>query len=115
MADASRMSHEPETLATEVVPALTGYNLWAEVYDTDDNPLVRLEERYLGPLVGDVAGLDVVDVGCGTGRHALGWAAAGARVTALDFSEGMLGRARAKPGAGAIKFVQHDLAKPLPF
>jgi len=54
-------------------------------------------------------------VGCGTGRHALRWSAAGARVTALDFSEAMLERARAKPGAQAVRFVQHDLATPLPF
>ena len=61
-----------------------------------------------------MAGLTVADIGCGTGRHALRLAAAGARVTAVDFSEAMLQRARAKPGAEAITFVRHDLAKPFP-
>jgi malonyl-CoA O-methyltransferase len=98
----------------DVVPTQAGYDRWAEVYDTEDNPLVLLEERHIGPLVGDVAGLDVADIGCGTGRHALRLAAAGARVTAVDFSEAMLDRARAKPGAEAVRFVRHDLAKPLP-
>ena len=98
----------------EIVPTRAGYDRWAEIYDEEDNPLVRLEERQIGLLAGEVAGLTVADIGCGTGRHALTWAAAGARVTAVDFSAAMLKRARAKPGAQAVTFVQHDLAKPFP-
>jgi ubiquinone/menaquinone biosynthesis C-methylase UbiE len=98
----------------EIVPTQTGYDRWAQFYDGEDNPLVLLEERFIGPLARDVAGLTVADIGCGTGRHALRWAAAGARVTAVDFSAAMLERARAKPGAQAITFIQHDLAKPFP-
>jgi SAM-dependent methyltransferase len=56
----------------------------------------------------------VADIGCGTGRHALRLAAAGARVTAVDFSEAKLQRARSKPGADAITFVRHDLTEPFP-
>ena len=104
----------PDTGEMEIVPTRDGYDRWAEVYDDDDNPLVLLEERFIGPLIGNVAGLAVADIGCGTGRHALRWSTAGARVTAVDFSEAMLQRARAKPGAEAIKFVQHDLAQPFP-
>src|ERR1035441_4585697 len=96
----------------EVVPTQAGYDRWAEVYDGEDNPLVLLEEKHIGPLAGKVAGLTVADIGCGTGRHALRWAAAGAHVTAVDFSAAMLKRARAKPGADAVTFVPHDLAKP---
>jgi len=98
----------------EIVPTQAGYDRWAELYDGEDNPLVLLEERYIGSLVGDIAGLALADIGCGTGRHALRWAAAGARVTALDFSEAMLQRARAKPGAEAVTFIRHDLAKRFP-
>jgi ubiquinone/menaquinone biosynthesis C-methylase UbiE len=98
----------------EVVPTQAGYDRWAELYDREDNPLVLLEEKHLGPLAGEVSGLAVADIGCGTGRHALQWAAAGACVTAVDFSSAMLDRARAKPGAEAVTFIQHDLAKPFP-
>jgi malonyl-CoA O-methyltransferase len=98
----------------EIVPTRAGYDRWAEVYDDEDNPLVLLEERHIAPLAGKVAGLTLADIGCGTGRHALRWAAAGARVTAVDFSAAMLKRARAKPGADAVTFVRHDLAKPFP-
>jgi len=103
-----------ETGAADVVPTDIGYNRWAEVYDAEDNPLVLLEESKITSLIGDVSGLAVADVGCGTGRHALRLAAARARVTALDFSEGMLVRARAKPGAENVKFISHDLAQRFP-
>lgn len=92
-----------------------GYDRWAEVYDHDLNPLVALEEPVVSESTGDVRGLDVLDLGCGTGRHALWLAAAGARVTGVDFSEGMLAEARAKPGAESVRFLVHDLHQPLPF
>jgi malonyl-CoA O-methyltransferase len=99
----------------EVVATAVGYDRWSEVYDSDENPLILLEEKHLPPLVGDVGGLKVIDIGCGTGRHALRLATAGAEVTAVDFSGEMLNRARAKPGAERVKFVQHDITKRLPF
>jgi malonyl-CoA O-methyltransferase len=110
--DAAEPLPDPATI--EVLSTRDGYARWAEVYDTEDNPLVRLEGRYLPALLGDVSGLTVADVGCGTGRHALRLAAAGAGVTAVDFTEAMLERARAKPGAEAVHFLCHDLAEPLP-
>ena len=91
-----------------------GYDRWSESYDVDGNPLIALEERHVPALIGDVAGLDVADVGCGTGRHAVRLAAAGARVTALDFSDRMLEAARRKAGAGSIRFLTHDVTRPLP-
>lgn len=93
----------------------SGYDRWAAVYDHDGNPLIGLEEPVVRAAVGDVRGLTVLDLGCGTGRHALWLAAAGANVTAVDFSEGMLAEARRKPGAGAIRFVCHDAHELLPF
>src|SRR5438105_13335950 len=97
------------------LPTREGYDRWAEVYDGEGNPLVALEEPLLDRLLGDVHGLAVADIGCGTGRHALRLAAAGAQVSAVDFSEEMLRRARAKPGAAAVDFRRHDLDEPLPF
>jgi malonyl-CoA O-methyltransferase len=105
----------PAPEGPEILPTRDGYDRWAEIYDDEDNPLIRLEERFLPGVLGPVSGLDLVDLGCGTGRHALAAAAAGARVTAMDFSEAMLARARAKPGAEALRLVVHDLAGGLPF
>jgi ubiquinone/menaquinone biosynthesis C-methylase UbiE len=111
MTDGAPASPEPP----EILATRDGYDRWAEIYDDEDNPLIRLEERFLPGVLGDVRGLDLVDLGCGTGRHAVAATGAGANVTAVDFSEAMLARARAKPGAEAVRFVVHDLARPLPF
>jgi ubiquinone/menaquinone biosynthesis C-methylase UbiE len=91
-----------------------GYDRWAEVYDTDGNPLIALEEPHVDRLLGDVTGLAVADIGTGTGRHAVRLARAGARVTAVDFSEQMLARAKSKAGNLDITFLCHDLTHGLP-
>ncbi len=97
------------------VPTQRGYDLWSEHYDDYANPLIRLEEPRVRELLGDVNGRDVLDLACGTGRHARWLSEAGARVTAVDFSEGMLAQASAKPGAASIDYLRHDLHEALPF
>ncbi|MCI0700934.1 MAG: class I SAM-dependent methyltransferase [Planctomycetia bacterium] len=92
-----------------------GYDRWSAVYDHDANPLQALEEPAMRSAIGEVRGLAVLDLGCGTGRHAIWLASAGATVTAVDFSEGMLAEARRKPGSEKVNFIAHDLHEPLPF
>jgi ubiquinone/menaquinone biosynthesis C-methylase UbiE len=92
-----------------------GYDRWARTYDDEGNPLLALEEPEVDDALGDVDGLDVLDAGTGTGRHALRLVARGAKVTAIDFSENMLAKARAKPGASRVRFENHDLTRPLPY
>ena len=101
-------------MPVEVLSTREGYDRWAEIYDGEDNALVALESEHIGSLIGDVRGLAVADIGCGTGRHSIPLAESGAKVTALDFSDAMLARARAKPGAERVVFVRHDLLQPFP-
>ena len=91
------------------------YDRWAGVYDHDGNPLLAMEAPAMRSIIGHPAGLAALDLGCGTGRHALWLASAGANVTAVDFSPAMLQQARRKPGAHAVRFLAHDLHEPLPF
>jgi len=105
----------PETERPEGASVREGYDRWAAVYDREQNPLVGLEEPVVREVLGDVAGLRVLDLGCGTGRHALWLAGQGAAVTGIDFSEGMLEEARGKPGADFVRFLARDLHQPLPF
>jgi ubiquinone/menaquinone biosynthesis C-methylase UbiE len=81
------------------------------------NWLLDLEEPEVDRALGDVKDLDVLDVGAGTGRHAIRLAESGARVTAVDFSEEMLAKARQKPGAERVRWLVHDVAghEALPF
>jgi SAM-dependent methyltransferase len=98
-----------------VLPVREGYDLWAEIYDDENNPLIALEAPEVERLLGEVQGLDLLDLGCGTGRWSVAQARRGAHVTAVDFSRGMLGRARPKIEDGGVRFVEHDLAvTPLP-
>ena len=79
------------------------------------NWLLELEEPEVDRALGDVKDLEVLDVGAGTGRHAVRVAQRGARVTAVDFSEEMLARARQKAGADRVRWLVHDGTLPLPF
>ena len=103
---------EPKVLSTR-----DGYDRWAATYDTMGNWLLELEEPEVDRALGNVNDLDVLDVGAGTGRHALRIAESGARVTAIDFSAEMLAKARQKPGAEHVRWLEHDVARheALPF
>jgi ubiquinone/menaquinone biosynthesis C-methylase UbiE len=57
--------------STSRAPSLSpqeGYRRWARRYDTEPNPILSLEKRYLEPMLPIAKGMDVVDLGCGTGR-----------------------------------------------
>ncbi|MFO0635224.1 MAG: class I SAM-dependent methyltransferase [Nannocystaceae bacterium] len=86
-----------------------GYDRWASSYDDYDNPLILLEEPVVAQLVGDVRGRLVADIGCGTGRHAVRWHHAGARVTGIDGSPRMLAELRRK--APEIEVAEQDLLR----
>ena len=60
--------------------------------------------------------LNILDVGCGTGRHAVELASRGYQVTGIDLSESMLAKAREKAAAKnlEIDFLRCD-ARKLPF
>jgi ubiquinone/menaquinone biosynthesis C-methylase UbiE len=89
-----------------------GYAHWASHYDAYPNALIALEEPLVQRLLGDVRGKRVLDVACGTGRHAVRVADEGAYVTALDRSEEMLAVARAK--TDRVRWLRGDLDR-LPF
>jgi ubiquinone/menaquinone biosynthesis C-methylase UbiE len=99
----------------KVLPTREGYDRWAATYDTMGNWLLDLEEPEVDRALGDIKGRDVLDVGAGTGRHAIRLAERGARVTAVDFSREMLAKAQQKRGADNVRWLMHDVAQPLPF
>ena len=54
--------------SAEAISSLDGYRAWARSYDSDPNPMLCLEKRFLTGLLPHVRGLDVLDLGCGTAR-----------------------------------------------
>lgn len=94
-----------------------GYALWADSYDRENNGLIYLEERQVERLLAPISYTRVLDVGTGTGRHALKFARLGASVTALDQSPKMLAVARqtAQQENLPIDFQLLSLDNHLPF
>lgn len=67
-----------------------GYDLAAALYDRKESYLNSFEQGVVVPMLGDIAGKAVLDVGAGTGRLSLVLHARKAVVTALDVSPAML-------------------------
>ncbi|HYK90163.1 MAG TPA: methyltransferase domain-containing protein [Acidobacteriota bacterium] len=72
------------------VPASEGYRLWSRTYDSCKNPLLALEFRTLSHKLDLLAGMDFLDVACGTGRWMINASTRGARVFGADLSFEML-------------------------
>ena len=85
------------------------YDAWSEVYDSAANRTRDLDAVVLRRQSFTLAGLDVLELGCGTGKNTAWLASQAASVLALDFSAGMLARARARLPAAHVRFVEHDL------
>ena len=89
-----------------------------EDYRVDDDGYLR-HAPWIGPAMtrlGDVRGLDVLDLGCGHGMASVVLARRGARVTACDLSLGYLreARRRAEANGVGVRCVQAD-GEALPF
>jgi demethylmenaquinone methyltransferase/2-methoxy-6-polyprenyl-1,4-benzoquinol methylase len=107
------VSVETGRLAPEAVRSM--FDRISPVYDAMNRTMtLGLDQRWRRATVAAVVqpGDRVLDACCGTGDLALAALDAGARVTALDFSERMLERARRK--SAEVEWVQGD-ALALPF
>lgn len=81
-------------------------------YDGQINPLLTLEQRYLGRMLPEIAGRDVLDAGCGSGRWLSYLACKKPRsLTGLDASAAMLRVAEQKriPGVELLRCSCDDI------
>ncbi|HUS15801.1 MAG TPA: methyltransferase domain-containing protein [Chloroflexia bacterium] len=81
-----------------------------EAHDLAQAPMIT----ELLEAVGDVAGRDVLDAGCGEGYLSRLLAARGARVTGVDVAGRLVSAARARDPEGRITYLVHNLSRPLP-
>ena len=99
-------------------------NAWKRYFDGHaasylENVFTRNTVAEVDFLIGELgltAGMCVLDVGCGTGRHAIELAHRGFQVTGVDISPGMLdvGRALAEEAGVEVRWVESDVAEQLP-
>jgi cytosine/adenosine deaminase-related metal-dependent hydrolase/ubiquinone/menaquinone biosynthesis C-methylase UbiE len=95
---------------TRVLSPAEGYKVWAATYDHERNPVLSLEQRVLERILPPLKGLDIVDLGCGTGRWLDALKKTGARsLLGVDPSSEMLSHARRKLGRVA-KLLCADVA-----
>ncbi|HKE58937.1 MAG TPA: methyltransferase domain-containing protein [Pyrinomonadaceae bacterium] len=85
------------------------YDEWSHSYETNENRTRDLAAKVLRQQYPTLAHRDVLEIGCGTGLNTQHLVAVSSRVLAVDFSPGMLERARANLDATNIEFAQLDL------
>jgi malonyl-CoA O-methyltransferase len=90
------------------------YNEWSHTYDTDRNLTRDLDGQILREELADLHFKSILEIGCGTGKNTAFLAQIGARLHALDFSEGMIEKARGKVKADHVRFSIADLTQRWP-
>ena len=90
------------------------YNEWSQTYDTDRNLTRDLDRQVMLEMLANRHFNSILEIGCGTGKNTSFLAQIGAHVHALDFSEGMIEKAREKVKAGNVRFSVADLTQKWP-
>ena len=85
------------------------YNIWADNYDTVDNKTRDLEAKALREIISPEKPLDILEIGCGTGKNTEFLQTKAKYLVAADFSAEMLAKARKKITANNVEFRQFDL------
>ncbi len=90
------------------------YNDWSQTYDTDRNLTRDLDRQIMLGTLAELRFNSILEIGCGTGKNTTFLAQVGERVHALDFSEGMIAKAREKVKAENVSFSIADLRQRWP-
>jgi len=84
------------------------YNAWSETYDTVENKTRDLEARALRETISG-ENLEILEIGCGTGKNTEFLQTKARKLIGADFSAEMLEKARLKITAANVEFRQLDL------
>jgi ubiquinone/menaquinone biosynthesis C-methylase UbiE len=90
------------------------YNEWSETYDTDENLTRDLDQKVTRETLDNLHFDSILEIGCGTGKNTAFLAGIGTRVHALDFSEGMIEKAKKKVQTENVRFSVADLTQKWP-
>lgn len=90
------------------------YNNWSASYDTDENLTRDLDLKVTREALANVRFRSILETGCGTGKNTSFLSHIGTRIHALDFSRGMIEKAREKVRAENVRFSIADLTQRWP-
>lgn len=85
------------------------YNEWSSIYDTNSNKTRDLEAIALREMLGPLSFQRCLEIGCGSGKNTVWLATRAGHVTAVDFSAGMLQKAKEKVKDSHVIFHQADV------
>lgn len=90
------------------------YTDWSATYDFDRNLTRDLDEIATSEMLAHLRCDSILEIGCGTGKNTALLAQLGRHVSAIDFSTGMIEKARAKLSADNVTFAVADITQPWP-
>jgi ubiquinone/menaquinone biosynthesis C-methylase UbiE len=90
------------------------YNEWSEIYDSNANLTRDLDQKITRETLANQHFESILEIGCGTGKNTAFLVQIGESVHALDFSQGMIEKAKQKVKTGNIRFSVADLTKRWP-
>ncbi len=90
------------------------YTDWSRTYDEDRNLTRDLDEQVTREWLESRRFHTILELGCGTGKNTAHLVQHADRVVSLDFSEGMIARARAKLLDAPVEFAIADLTTTWP-
>ena len=90
------------------------YTDWSATYDSDRNLTRDLDQRVAQQQLAQFRCKSILELGCGTGKNTPLLASIGDRVHALDFSAGMIEKARAKVSSPNVTFEIADITRRWP-
>lgn len=87
------------------------YNEWSASYDSDENLTRDLDQQVTLDLLGNLHFDSILEIGCGTGKNTVFFGQIGSVVHAVDFSQGMIEKAREKVQAENVHFSMLDITQ----
>lgn len=91
-----------------------GYDYWSSTYDTDYNITRDLDAAVTGRVLADFMFDSVIDFGCGTGKNIPFFSSRATTVLGIDFSKGMINKARDSIRLPNVSFLECDIAQSWP-
>ena len=91
------------------------YDNWSATYDSDNNLTRDLDQVVTRDTLVKLKSKSVIEIGCGTGKNTVLLSQMCQKVHAIDFSEGMIQKAKEKVQSDNINFSVADITKPWDF
>jgi len=86
-------------------------NDWSETYDTDENLTRDLDQKVTQEALASLHFKSILEIGCGTGKNTSFLAKIGEIIYAVDFSQGMIEKAKEKVPAKNVRFSMMDITQ----